>query len=278
MPTLNVTPMPPCFTNSILVVAHPDDEILWFSSILEKVDATVVCYSQSNLFPHLKSGREKSFSEFPLKHVSCLNLVEASVYSDKNWIKPRIDNCGLFIPDSNPGKKQYVHNCLNIKAELKRTLGGYTNVFTHNPWGEYGHEEHVQLFEIIRQLRESMGFDLWFPAYSSNKSFPLMFECFSHFSDERMTLSTNKALAHSIKKIYQKNNCWTWSDDYQWADQETLIRYETSEVQSKKYYLTIPVNAVKIPPFKPPNRKNNFWTMQADRIARRLQSFIRRFF
>jgi len=26
------------FSNSILVVAHPDGEILWFSSIIDKVD------------------------------------------------------------------------------------------------------------------------------------------------------------------------------------------------------------------------------------------------
>ena len=29
---------------SILVVAHPDDEILWFSSILASVDHVILCY------------------------------------------------------------------------------------------------------------------------------------------------------------------------------------------------------------------------------------------
>lgn len=264
--------------NSILVAAHPDDEILWFSSILEKVDLTLICFLQSDLFPHLRSGREKTFVAYPIKNVSCLNFDEAPVYNDKNWKNPKIDNYGLNIPDNNPGKKQYLRNYSEIKRELKRHLAGYANVFTHNPWGEYGHEEHVQLFTIINQLRGEMGFNLWFPSYCSNKSFPLMFECFSHFSPERITMDTNKELAHAIKKLYQKNDCWTWSDEFQWVNQETFIRYEPSCEQNKKFYLTIPVNATKIPPFNPPAKSNQLLRVKADKVARRIHFLIKQFF
>jgi len=30
--------------SSILVVAHPDDEVLWFSSVLERVQETIICF------------------------------------------------------------------------------------------------------------------------------------------------------------------------------------------------------------------------------------------
>jgi len=222
-------------------------------------------------------GREKSFSEFPIDNIVCLKFVEASVYSDKNWIYPQIDKCGLLIPDKNPGKSQYVRNYLDIKNKLKNVLTGYANVFTHNPWGEYGHEEHVQISLIIRQLHEEMGFNLWFPSYCSNKSFPLMFEFFSCFSSEIITLPTNKKLANEIKKIYQKNNCWTWSNDFQWVNKENFIRYEYSALKSKKYYLTIPVNAIKIPPFIPPNRKNHFWKVGAGKVTRMPLKILKRF-
>jgi hypothetical protein len=267
----------PHFKNSILVAAHPDDEILWFSSILNMVNSAILCFVQSDLFQNLKMGREKSFSEYPIDNIVCLNFVEASVYSDKNWIYPQIDKCGLHILDNNPGKKQYVHNYLEIKNKLKNVLSGYTNVFTHNPWGEYGHEEHVQISLIIRQLQEGMGFNLWFSTYCSNKSFPLMFEFFSYFSSEIITLPTNKNLANEIKKIYQKNNCWTWSNDFQWVNKENFIKYEKSPIKSKNYYFSVPVNAIKIPPFNPPNRKKHFWKVGADKVERMLKKILKRF-
>ena len=31
-------------SNAALVVAHPDDEALWFSSVLTRVDKIVICY------------------------------------------------------------------------------------------------------------------------------------------------------------------------------------------------------------------------------------------
>ena len=36
---------------SILVVAHPDDEILWFSSIADKIHAIVICFMDYRFDP-----------------------------------------------------------------------------------------------------------------------------------------------------------------------------------------------------------------------------------
>jgi LmbE family N-acetylglucosaminyl deacetylase len=264
-----------CFTKSIIVAAHPDDEILWFSSILEKVDLTLLCFLKSDLFPHLKSGREISFSEYPIKNISFLNLDEATVYDDNNWIDPKIDSYGLVIPESNPGKSQYVHNYLKIKSELKKRLAGYSNVFTHNPWGEYGHEEHVQIFTAVNQLRDEMRFNLWFSTYCSNKSFPLMYEFFPFISSDCITLSTDDKLANAIKSIYQKNNCWTWYANWQWVKEETFIRYEATDEGNQNYGLTIPVNAIRIEPFISPAPQKHYWVKAANNVACRLRYIIK---
>ena len=52
---------------SIIVVAHPDDEILWFSSLLDRVDCVVFCYVDSESEPKLSTERKKSLSEYPVK-------------------------------------------------------------------------------------------------------------------------------------------------------------------------------------------------------------------
>ena len=55
---------------SIIVSAHPDDEILWFSSIAEKVDKIVFCFSDCDSHPDWSTGREKSLSEYPIKNIT----------------------------------------------------------------------------------------------------------------------------------------------------------------------------------------------------------------
>jgi len=36
---------------AILIVAHPDDEVLWFSSLLCRVEKVVICFSLGGLTP-----------------------------------------------------------------------------------------------------------------------------------------------------------------------------------------------------------------------------------
>jgi len=68
---------------SILVVAHPDDEVLWFSSILERVDRVVFCYLDCESIPLCSEGRRKSLSEYPMKNILCSNLPESGVSNAK---------------------------------------------------------------------------------------------------------------------------------------------------------------------------------------------------
>ena len=53
--------------NAVVVVAHPDDEVLWFSSILDKVDEVVICYLAINSKPQWTVGRQLSLAEHPVK-------------------------------------------------------------------------------------------------------------------------------------------------------------------------------------------------------------------
>jgi len=49
-------------SSAILVVAHPDDEILWFSSVVDKVDEILFCFGDYPALPALGEGLRSSGS------------------------------------------------------------------------------------------------------------------------------------------------------------------------------------------------------------------------
>jgi hypothetical protein len=94
---------------------------------------------------------------------------------------------------------------------------------THNPWGEYGHEEHVQVFRVVKALQVELGFKLWCSNYCSNKSLPLFSREMPDSPVSYTTLPTNKRLAETIMSLYQRNSCWTWYENYRWFEEESFV-------------------------------------------------------
>ena len=231
---------------SILVVAHPDDEVLWFSSILDKVGRIIICFLECGSMPNWTVGRRKSLTEHPIQSTSNLGIDESEVFSDANFRDPVVTKYGIEIADKQISDREYIENFYKLKKELKPKLIDCDNVVTHNPWGEYGNEEHIQLYRVIRNLKEELGFTLWFPNYSSNKSYKLMLKHISNANLEYVTLKTNKILSDQIKRIYKKNGCWTWYDDWKWFDEESFIKDNQLENGTYKYGHMFPLNLINV--------------------------------
>lgn len=231
---------------SIIVAAHPDDEVLWFSSILDKVDEVILCYLDVKSNPQWSIGRKQSLSEYPLKNMSSLAVDESEAFFGTDFNNPVITRYGIEISRKGKSDKKYIENYHNVKEDLGKRLVGYQNVFTHNPWGEYGNEEHIQIYRIIKELQEKMEFDLWFSNYCSNISFPLIIKYISEFDSEYVTLKTNKKLSNDITDLYKKNGCWTWYDDWKEFDEESFIKDETCQESIEKYGHVFPLNLIKV--------------------------------
>lgn len=212
-----------------LVVAHPDDEVLWFSSILRDVDVILFCFEESPSRPEWTEGRRRVLADYPLPHVDSLRLREAEVFNGADWRRPQCDPAGLALarkPDSFPGFSEAVYqaNFDAIHRGLTERLRGFARVYTHNPWGEYGHEEHVQVYRAVKALQPALGFDLWFDNYCSNKSHELMLRYVKGFRSDYVTLPTEPVLGTALKALYQRCGCWTWFDDYVWFTHECFQR------------------------------------------------------
>ncbi len=104
---------------SIIVAAHPDDEVLWFSSILDKVDEVILCYLDVKSNPQWSIGRKQSLSEYPLKNISCLGLDESEVFTDANSQNPVITNYGTEITENGIFGKKYIKNYYELKKNSK---------------------------------------------------------------------------------------------------------------------------------------------------------------
>ncbi|MFC1771742.1 PIG-L family deacetylase [Pseudomonadota bacterium] len=233
------------FSNSIIIAAHPDDEVLWFSSILSKVDEIVLCFLAVPSKPVWTEGRQKSLNAYPLNNVHCLELVESEVFEGVDWDRPVTTEFGLRITENRLSDKAYKENFHLLKTRLRDHIRGCDNVFTHNSWGEYGHVEHVQVYRAVKALQEEMQFNLWFSNYASNKSAFLMASQLPELTTQ-VTMQTNKPLAERIAEIYKRNDCWTWYDDYVWSDSEVFIKETVAPSDEARYGALLQINLIKI--------------------------------
>lgn len=244
---------------STIVAAHPDDEVLWFSSILNKVNDVVVCFLEAKRYPWWGVGRRKSLAEYPIKNISCLDIDSSEVFERADWQNPVTTDYGLEIASQHIPKSEehYRNNYKELKQRLEGKLEGCRHVFTHNPWGEYGHEEHVQVYRVVKALQGQMKFNLWYSNYVSNKSFKLMLRHIEPFGFEYVAFEPNRVLTTDVTNIYKRNKCWTWFDEWECFKEELFLRERATDEGEERTGRLFPINLIRVDPAAPPTRGNS---------------------
>ncbi|MDA1068219.1 MAG: hypothetical protein O3C43_17155 [Verrucomicrobia bacterium] len=211
--------------NSVLVVAHPDDEVLWFSSLLKKIDKVIIIFKDFYPRPEIGEQRAKAIAKLPFE-VVWLAIPEAGTYGLGNWEQPELSPFGLIVEDAASTTKiteDYERNFHDIHTQLKKHLSSDMTVFTHNPWGEYGHPDHVQTYRIIESLRANLEFHLYVSSYASSKSMSLV----QYYADtgvqEPITGRIDSTNCNQIADSYKQHDCWTWADDWIWDKEEYFL-------------------------------------------------------
>lgn len=261
---------------SAIVSAHPDDEVLFFSSILDKADTVVLCFLGCASKPHWGMGRQKSLEEHPVKDIVCLGLNESETFHGPDWKNPVVTAYGLEIPGNTSSGEKYSRNYHLLKEQLRPRLEGCRNVFTHNPWGEYGHAEHVQVYRAVKELQGELHYTLWFSNYCSNRSFPLMLRYVSGFTSEYVTLKTNKTAGRTARDIYKKNGCWTWYGDWEWFNEESFMQDRDSAGDGNSYGHIFPLNMIKMRQLDEPGRGPRKPPLTADHLREAVARLMKR--
>jgi hypothetical protein len=165
----------------LLIVAHPDDCVLWFNPKL--FDKIVICLLDRFDNYDVFKGRLEVQKKHPLKDkIVWLGLTEDGYYQNK---------------------LNYDKHCRNydlLKEKLANELIGYDEIHTHNSWGEYGHTDHIMVNQIVRELSKVpvWCFDGITPSVGKERR------------EEEMDIEFFK----KVRELYKKNNCWTWKIDY----------------------------------------------------------------
>lgn len=250
-----------------LVVAHPDDEILWFSSVLRHFGRVIVCFSQIPSSDALSRGRNDVLPHLPLRDLRSLGLVESEVFNAADWPDPEPSRVGLSVrvreySSSGYSRQRYIENFQRLRERLKAELAGCTSVFTHNPWGEYGHEEHVQVFRAVESLREEVGYRIYFSNYVSDRSLGLFRRYASSLLPAALVGQTAAEMASEFKALYIEHGCWTWYDDYLWPAEEAFFEWQGLRAGGAPGLL-VPLNLVHvsqaIPAWRPRSRLRKGW-------------------
>ena len=198
---------------SVLVLAHPDDEILFSLSIVQKVSLIIICFGACD-DKKITEGRKNLIRDFPLKNIIFLNIPEGKRI--RSYL-PLIFHYETFygIKTDTDSYPEYIENYYILREKLLEQLSGFKYVITHNPWGEYGNHQHIQLNRCITDLASILKFKVFVTGYFGGISKNLMYKTINRLNDKPIIKKNNNInLFNKLRKIYQKNNCWTWVDDY----------------------------------------------------------------
>ena len=219
-------PAPTWLRYAVLVVAHPDDEVLWFGSILRDVGRVIIAFRDYDAVPGLGARRAAALAEMPYRQCSCLGLPEAGSLRHAAWPDPHLDEFGLALdaaPADAAAQARYRANFGALRAHLAQALPVGATVVTHNPWGEYGHEDHVQVHRAVDSLRGEFGLRLWTTNYVSARSARLAARYGAGAETRIVRRPIDLDFARRIADIYRRHDCWTWRDSWTGFDAECLV-------------------------------------------------------
>lgn len=217
-------------SRSMIVVAHPDDEALWFSSILGSARHVAIAYLDERNQPGLVAERQAVRSAYPLRSVSWLQ-VQGSGNFGREVFNGELSEYGAPLEAAEVDQRAYAESYRVLLERLRPLVerAQPERLVTHAPWGEYGHADHVQVFRAVEQIAGELDIPVYFPLYVSPLTYPVSQRWLHEGADERpVTLPCNTELAHQLRDLYLEKGCWTWAADFHWFEHDTFVRADRS--------------------------------------------------
>lgn len=245
-------------SGSIIVVAHPDDEALWLSSVLGEANAVVFCFGDPYQRPKLAASRRAAVDALPLNGLIDLQIPESGAGFAVDWPDPALTAFGVAINEA-AARQRYAANYPKLIAALRPILANFQDVYTHNPWGEYGHAEHLQVYRAVAALQAELGFALRFSNYVSARSWQLAQRLADRINwSERVEQPPDEKLARQLMRIYANSGAWTWTRLHRWPLHETLYGCQPAASENKlagEWLLDTGRLRWWPPPFRNPRRR-----------------------
>mgnify|MGYP002877121365 CR=1 FL=1 len=197
-----------------MVMAHPDDEIIFGWPIFqdESIEKKLlICSSDANN-PTRQwcKDRKLALKKICDKHnvsLTCLDY-DSSFYKTQTR-RPT----GIPRTPMGDSVAPFRSMCKDIEQNIKILERDCDFIFTHNPYGEYGHLDHILLFDLVLKnskkpiLITDMNLPSnWARSYAPSKIMKKLF--YNKEFKKDLNIDYNKY--SFIKKEYEKVNSWTW--------------------------------------------------------------------
>lgn len=176
--------------DTLIIVSHPSDEVLWTSSKLIEDNCLVVCLSCTN------NQETKEFIKI-LNYTDDLYLtLEYPEYKDNTRI-----NWNTY--------KQDISKDLNKIIKTKN----WNIIVTHNPNGEYGNIQHKLISNLVTENTNNKDILYYFQEYHSKRTI-------SNYKDYLIKIDSNKLQTkYNLLSLYN-------SKDYLIESYSHIIPYE----------------------------------------------------
>ena len=180
-------------------MAHPDDEIIFGWPIFQdrSMDRELLlCSSDAN------------------------NPERAWCSHRKNVTQDICDELGIKLTVLDHPSEFYRHETRKetmskVLDDMYNTIEGceYDSIFTHNPYGEYGHLDHKMLFDLV--LRKTTK-DVYFTDINLKSNWPSMDKESEkyrsvYYTDKVGEYELDENLYAWCEKKYRQANVWTWN-------------------------------------------------------------------
>ena len=202
--------------DAAIVVAHPDDEVLWFSSLTAKVGRIVMCYGPNPRVAERGEQRRNVIQAYPFNTVQFFDLPEPGLWRGRSLGSVESELARPVQEDPNYRS--------SLIYRLRGALQGFTTVFVHNPWGEYGHDDHRRLHAAVMALREEMNLAVYVSNYVERRALGLMDSALNEGVSDIVSFPVDRTEIDPIVQLYQSNSCWTWSQNWGWPKEEHFFR------------------------------------------------------
>lgn len=181
-----------------LVMAHPDDEVIFGWPVLKQVSSILICSNDKN-------NPERAWCRYRYKALEeigeLLGIPVVSLDYDSEFYKLNARNGSL---------KRFIDDVLSHIDPHADTI------FTHNWMGEYGHLDHILVYYIMLMVRNEnirlMTSDILLQSeeWLSFNQAPLT----GHPAYRYRSVTKNDLhLYDGCKAIYDKYGLWTWNQD-----------------------------------------------------------------
>ncbi len=223
-------------TNAV-VVAHPDDEALWLSSVLASADRIVFGFGDVFDDPRKSEARRRAVAALPLSGIVNLGIPESGAGWKSSQVRPELSE-GIRIVDAS-ARARYESNYTKLLEGLRASLAGCRDVYTHNPWGEYGHSEHIQVYRAVTALQDEIGYTIWFSNYVAGRNWTFVRRLAERLSWARRSIVTpDVATARKLMRVYRRYGAWTSATIRRWPAREVLYAQPPSNSSEIRHSLS----------------------------------------